>query len=218
MVIANNGGSLTGGPTGLFGVPPGLSIGELFIVAAICILLSSQLERRMLGRSLQAIRTDEALAKSMGFAVLRDRNFIFSLSAALGGLAGAMDATNFSTFGTTAFDFNLVVIGLTMAVVGGVDSWVGAVIGAVFVSWFPAVATALSGTWQAIIYGILIIVVVTYEPGGVFGLLRRGIRLLMSHRRLPHATGTLAGRGVASAAPDQPQTDQLGSRVDRTVL
>jgi branched-chain amino acid transport system permease protein len=217
LVIANNGGSLTGGPTGLFGIPPGLATGELFIIAAVCVVLVSQLERRSLGRSLEAIRTDENLAKSMGFAVVRDRNFIFALSAALGGLSGAMDATNFSTFGTTAFSFNLVVTGLTMAVVGGVGSWVGAVIGAVFVTWFPDIATVLSGTWQSIIYGILIILVVTYEPGGVYGLLRRAVRLLMSKRRRSPAAAAVAGQPLPRAAADQPHTDERANRVDRTV-
>lgn len=187
LIVANNGRSLTGGPNGLYGVPFGLTTGELFIVAGICVVLISQLERRTLGRTFEAIRTDENLARSMGLSVLKDRNFIFSLSAVLGGLAGALNATNFASFGTTSFGFDLVITGLTMAVVGGVDSWIGAVIGAVFLTWFPEVATAVNGTWQAIIYGVLIILVVTYEPGGVYGLLRRGVRALARHRAGPVA-------------------------------
>jgi branched-chain amino acid transport system permease protein len=203
LIVANNGGSYTGGAIGLFGVPFGLSTGEMFIVAAICVLLCSQLERGILGRSLEAIRTDENLAKSVGFAVLRDRNFIFSLSAALGGLAGALSAMNFASFSTNAFTFELVITGLTMAVVGGVGSWVGAVIGAVFVVWFPEVATFVDATWRAIIYGVLIIVAVTYEPGGVFGLLRRGVRAVLA-RRAASAERTSKRPGSVAEEPVAP--------------
>ena len=183
LIVANNGGELTGGPVGLYGIPFTVTVGALFGIAGGCVLLVSQLERRVLGRSLDAIRTDENLARSLGFNVLKNRNFIFCLSATLGGLAGTMSAFTFSSFGTTAFGFELVIVGLTMAVVGGVDSWIGAVIGAVFVVWFPSIATVVNGTWQTIIYGLLIIVVVSYEPGGVYGLVRRGVRWYLASRR-----------------------------------
>jgi len=207
LIVANNGGELTGGANGLFGIPFGLSTTGLFVVAALCVLLVSQLERRVLGRSLEAIRTDENLAKSLGFSVLKDRNFIFALSATLGGLAGALQATNFSFFGTASFGFEMVIMGLTMAVVGGVDSWIGAVIGAVFVVWFPSIGTSISGTWQQILYGALIILVVTYEPGGVYGLLRRGVRALLVRRRR---------RAAAMAAhPATPPPRDAGTGAER---
>ena len=183
LVVANNGGSLTGGPNGLFGVPNNVTTIDLIVIAAIVVLLISQLERRYLGRLFEALRTDENLAKSMGYEVLRNRNFIFCLSAALGGLAGALESFSLSSFGTTSFGFSLVITGLTMAVVGGVDSWFGAAIGAIFVVWFPVVATSINGNWQAIIYGALIIVVVTFEPGGVYGLCRKAIRRLVALKR-----------------------------------
>lgn len=173
LVVANNGGSLTGGPTGLYGVPNHVTTVELFLIALVAIVLISQLERRHLGRLFEAIRADENLAKTVGYEVFKNRNFIFSLSAALGGLAGALEAFNLSSFGTTSFGFSLVITGLTMAVVGGIDSWVGATIGAIFVVWFPAVATSINGTWQAIIYGALIIVTVTLEPAGIYGIVRK---------------------------------------------
>jgi branched-chain amino acid transport system permease protein len=212
LIVANNGGRLTGGPNGLFGIPLGLSTGGLLTIAVVCVLLVSQLERRTLGRSLEAIRTDENLAKSMGFKVLHDRNFVFTLSATLGGLAGVMQATNFSFFGTPSFSFELVITGLTMAVVGGVDSWIGAIIGALFVVWFPTVATSVAGTWQQIIYGVLIIVVVTYEPGGIYGLVRRGVRAGLARRG---SRGRATEAPVGSRPPDPVrQSTGQGEQVD----
>jgi branched-chain amino acid transport system permease protein len=198
LVAANNGGSLTGGAVGIYGVPSETTTGELFIIAAIAVVLLSQLERRSMGRSLEAIRTDENLARSLGIEVSKNRNFIFALSAALGGLAGVMDVFNFTSFSTSSFGYSLIVLGLTMAVVGGVDSWLGALIGTVFVVWFPSVVTFVSGTWTTIIYGILVILVVSYEPGGVFGLCRKAIRAVMRRRRGPAAPRV----GIADDALD----------------
>jgi branched-chain amino acid transport system permease protein len=183
LVAANNGGSLTGGAVGLFGIPAESSTPELFIIAVVAVVALSQLERRGLGRTFAVIRTDERLAHSLGVEVSKHRNFIFALSAALGGAAGVMDIYNFGSFGTSSFGFDLIVTGLTMAVVGGVDSWLGAVVGAIFVVWFPSLATFASGMWTTIIYGVLVILVVSYQPGGIFGLCRGGIHLLMDRRR-----------------------------------
>jgi branched-chain amino acid transport system permease protein len=212
VVAATNGGSVTGGAVGIFGVPTETTTGELFIIAAIAVVVVSQLERRGIGRSLEAIRTDENLARSLGIEVSRNRNFIFALSAALGGLAGVMDVFNFSSFSTSSFGYSLIVLGLTMAVVGGVDSWLGAMIGTVFVVWFPSLVTFVSGTWTTIIYGILVIVVVSYEPGGVFGLCRKASRALMRRRRGP----ALPGVGIADDAldPATPPTGTSGNGSD----
>jgi branched-chain amino acid transport system permease protein len=189
LVVANNGGSLTGGPTGLYGIPNRVTTLELFLIALVTVVVVSQLERRHLGRLFEAIRADENLAKTMGYQVFKNRNFIFSLSAALGGLAGALEAFNLSSFGTTSFGFSLVITGLTMAVVGGIDSWRGAAIGTIFVVWFPAVATSINGNWQAIIYGSLIIVTVTLEPSGIYGVVRRVIRFIQSSwKRSPNTS------------------------------
>ncbi len=198
VVVANNGGTLTGGPVGLFGIPFDVSTIELFIVAAVCVLLVSQLERRSIGRSISVLRVDEQLAHSMGIEVHRQRNFIFALSAALGGLAGVLNTLTFSTIAPGGFGFDLIVAGLTMAVVGGIGSWLGAVIGALIVVWFPQVFTFV-GSYKAIVYGVLVILVVAYEPNGVLGLLGRGWRgLARLYRRY--------GRHAAVVPADAPRT------------
>jgi branched-chain amino acid transport system permease protein len=178
VVFANNGGSLTGGATGLFGVPAEVTTLQLFVVTALCVLFVSQLERRRLGRSIAVLPIDESLAGSVGLDVNRHRNFIFALSAALGGLAGVLFTFFFTFVTSTSFGFDLIVSGLTMAVVGGVGSWVGAVIGAVLVLWFPVVFTKV-GSYSTIVYGILVILIVVFEPRGLFGLAERAGRRLI---------------------------------------
>lgn len=203
VVVGNNGGHLTGGPVGLYGVPLGVNTTDVLVAAVIGIVLVSQLERRSLGRSLEALRTDENLARSLGVEVNRRRNFIFALSAALGGLAGGLYVLAFSTIAPVSFGFDLLVSALTMAVIGGVGSWVGATIGAIFVTWFPDLFHFV-GTWKSLVYGVLIIIVVVYEPFGFLGLLQR-LFTAASHlsRRVRHQPAAVPAE-VEMRAPTSP--------------
>ena len=182
IVVADNGGSVTGGTVGIFGIPLVVSTGELWIIAGICVLVVSQLERRSHGRAIEVLRVDEMLARSIGVQVRKERNMIFALSAALGSLAGAMHTLTFSTISTTGFGFGLIVTGLTMAVVGGIVSWVGAVIGAIIVAWFPQVFSFVGG-YRTIVYGVLVVLVMAYEPNGIVGLVQRAWRRFRGERR-----------------------------------
>jgi branched-chain amino acid transport system permease protein len=170
VVVADNGGSLTGGPVGMFGVTLGVSTPELFVIVAVAALLISQVERRGLGRALRVISIDEQLARTMGIEINRQRAFIFALSSALGALAGALNTVRTSSVAPTGFGYGLIVLGLTMAVFGGVGSWTGAIIGAVVVTWFPEVF-GFVGNYRSVVYGILLILVVVFEPSGVLGLI-----------------------------------------------
>ena len=144
-------------------------------------LLISQLERRGLGRALRVISIDEQLARTMGIEVNRQRAFIFALSSALGALAGALNTVRTSSVAPTGFGYGLIVLGLTMAVFGGVGSWTGAIIGAVVVTWFPEVF-GFVGNYRSVVYGILLVLVVVFEPSGVLGLIGRLTALIHQAR------------------------------------
>jgi branched-chain amino acid transport system permease protein len=181
VVVADNGGSLTGGPVGMFGVTLGVSTPELFVIVAVAALLISQVERRGLGRALRVISIDEQLARTMGIEINRQRAFIFALSSALGALAGALNTVRTSSVAPTGFGYGLIVLGLTMAVFGGVGSWTGAIIGAVVVTWFPEVF-GFVGNYRSVVYGILLILVVVFEPSGVLGLIGKLTALIRQAR------------------------------------
>jgi branched-chain amino acid transport system permease protein len=181
VVVADNAGSLTGGPVGMFGVTLGVSTPELFVIVAVAALLISQVERRGLGRALRVICIDEQLARTMGIEINRQRAFIFALSSALGALAGALNTVRTSSVAPTGFGYGLIVLGLTKAVFGGVGSWTGAIIGAVVVTWFPEVF-GFVGNYRSVVYGILLILVVVFEPSGVLGLIGKLTALIRQAR------------------------------------
>lgn len=213
VVVADNGGKLTGGSVGLFGVSLTVASWVLILLAVLAALLISQLERRSLGRALTVIKVDEQLARSMGVEIVRQRNFIFALSAGLGALSGALNTVTTSSVAPTGFGFDLIVTGLTMAVVGGVTSYLGAVIGAIIVVWFPEVFSFV-GSYKSLVYGVIIVLVVVFEPNGVLGLLSRAGRLV--RRRAPLAASSEpGGRALPASGGDPPPVTVARTEVFR---
>jgi branched-chain amino acid transport system permease protein len=176
-VLATNGGDLTGGPVGLFGVPPALGTGGMAVLVVIAALVVWQLERHSIGRSFEALRLNEDMARSVGLEVGRRRMVVFCTSAVLGACAGVANVSAFTTVNPQSAGFSLVTAGLTMAVLGGIGRWQGALIGAVIVAWLPEVLGNI-GNYQAVVNGAIIIVLVVFAPDGVLGLATRGWRRL----------------------------------------
>jgi branched-chain amino acid transport system permease protein len=196
MVVESNATSLTGGANGLIGVPTSLDLTEAVVISACVIILISQLERRGLGRILVTMRVSEEVASTSGVNIARYRRFIFTLSCALGALSGALYVTSYGAFDPTVAGFGTLNAALTMAVLGGVGSWIGALVGAIIVTWLPVLLLAL-GPFSNAIYGGLLVLVVMFAPQGITGvvgpMLRRGYRASVTYRR--------AGQGQASADP-----------------
>jgi len=170
-VVVTNGGDLTGGALGLLGVPIGVGTGGLLAAAAIAVLVVSQLERRAVGRALVGIKASEELVMSVGVDLKQRKRLVFAISAALGALSGSLYVLTFSTVQPTSAGFTLIITTLTMAVIGGTSSWVGAVIGAVIITWLPSLAATI-GEYQHLVYGVVLVLVVMYAPEGVLGALR----------------------------------------------
>jgi branched-chain amino acid transport system permease protein len=189
-VVATNGGNLTGGALGLFAVPLGVTTGGLLIAALIAVLLVSQLERRAAGRTLVGIRVSEELVLSVGIDVRRRKRIVFAISAALGAVSGSLFVATFSTVSPQTAGFTLIITTLTMAVIGGTSSWVGAVIGTAIITWLPSFVVSI-GKYQQLVYGAVLILVVMFAPEGVLGVLRS----------LWHRAAGLVGRRRGSSAP-----------------
>src|SRR3954452_12605674 len=138
------------------------------------------------GRALEAVRDSEAAAAVMGVNVTRYKAAAFTLSSMYAGLAGVLMALVFGRIVPDTFGFTLSVDFLVMIVIGGLGSIPGAAVGAVFVSMLPQVLDHYSGSLplraepgssglQAsraarLLYGVAIIVVLLWAPGGLVSL------------------------------------------------
>lgn len=168
-VIANNGGTLTGGATGIYGVITDFTMPTMFILTLVALLLVALSERGRTGRRVDAVRDDPELAASMGIKVRRYRLVAFVASGALGGLAGSMNVLVRSTVGPLDIGFGLIVLALTMIIVGGSRSWKGAVIGSIIFTWLPDILTVI-GDWQELVYGIMVAAAAIFLPRGIYGV------------------------------------------------
>ena len=170
----------------------------LLTIAVVWNIRSSALYPAML-----AIRDAEPFAAAVGVRTAMTRVGIFSLSAALAGLAGwAFSFLGFITpgqFNTTAA-INI----LVMVILGGMNTRMGPICGAVFIGLFPVVVS-INPLWQEILFGSVFIAVIVFFPEGFVGLLARlGHRVLATRITRRSATATAAravGAGAVDGAP-----------------
>ena len=121
--------------------------------------------------ALLAIRDAEPFASSVGVRTAWTRVAIFSLSSALAGLAGwTFSFLGFITPGQ--FDSTAAVNILVMVILGGMNTRLGPIFGAVFISLFPVVVN-MNPLWQEILFGSVFVFVIVFFPEGFVGLLSR---------------------------------------------
>jgi branched-chain amino acid transport system permease protein len=202
-VIVVNAGTTTGGPQGLFGALADLSMLDIVIAVVVVLAIIAWTERGKIGRRIEALREDPALAISMGIKVGRMRRMSFVASGLLGGLAGGVNVVVRTTVTPDDIGFPLVVLALTMIIVGGRRSWLGAVIGAVIFTWLPSFLSFV-GTWQNIIYGAIVALAAVWIPGGLVGSATDIFRAVQARRRraaAPAADSTAAPEtGIEASA------------------
>ena len=164
------------------GVRLGSGIGYYYVALAVLagsILLSLNLLRAPLGRAFIALRDSPIAAVTLGVPLARTKATAFALSAAIGGLAGALYAHKISSLTADSFDVLLSLKLLMMVVVGGLGSIKGAVLGAVFLGlldtaiahakdYLPPRIAGQSGL-QLALYGLILVFFVLFEPQGLAG-------------------------------------------------
>ena len=127
------------------------------------------------GRAIIAIRDNETGAAVSGINLPLYKTLTFGVSAALGGLAGVMWAMNSAFVGEQDFGFAFLAIPLLVGlVIGGVATLEGALVGSliwVFVGEFTR-SLGLDILSQAL-FGIILILVTFFAPGGVVGFLKQ---------------------------------------------
>jgi len=185
---------VTGGPDGLSGIPfpsiAGVAIdsagGNYWLVwgtATVVLFVASNLVRSRAGRAMRALHGSEAGAMSCGMDLTGLKVRVFVISAALAGLAGSLYAHIVGFISPSTFSLHVSVLLVAMAVLGGTRSLAGPVLATTLLTMIPfadAVIPGLSRSavetiqeWQEDVYGLTIIAVMLFVPGGIAGALRR---------------------------------------------
>ncbi len=166
------------------------------ILAVAAVAVSRAVLRSRLGHFLLAIREDQDAAASLGIRLSVNKNVALALSAALTGVAGAVFA-GFTRFvdPSAAFGIDVSVGMVLVAILGGIGTVEGPIIGAVLlvpidevlrnprglvtVGLLPSDSSlvAFIGRWltpaHLLVHGLVLVVVILFAPEGVAGLLRR---------------------------------------------
>ncbi|MGE0713901.1 MAG: branched-chain amino acid ABC transporter permease [Alphaproteobacteria bacterium] len=152
------------------------TVREFYFLALACmavaILVAWRLARSRIGRQWQAIHDDELLARAIGLDVTRGKLIAFVASAGLAGAAGVLLAHYLQ--GVSPDDFAIWTSATVVAMVlaGGRASIVGPILGAVLFTALPEVLRS-AASYKLVIYGVVMILVVTFLPGGLVSLARR---------------------------------------------
>ncbi|HKG44649.1 MAG TPA: branched-chain amino acid ABC transporter permease [Gaiellaceae bacterium] len=138
------------------------------------------LVRGQAGRTLRAVRDSEVAAASVGIDLAWTKTLAFALSGVYAGVAGALLAIQNEIVNPLSFTFLLSILILVGAVVGGLGSLPGMVVGAFFVEYLPDLSTRVSNAQGVpdFVYGAAIIASMLLLPNGAGGLLRRLARPL----------------------------------------
>ncbi|MDQ6649057.1 MAG: branched-chain amino acid ABC transporter permease, partial [Actinomycetota bacterium] len=158
------------------------------VVAVTVLTALANLVDSSFGRSLRAVRDDPEAAELGGLSVRLVRTTGFAASAACGALGGALLTTVVGVASPDGFPLSLSLTLLAAVVLGGAGSLSGAVAGAGFVVLLPQLAAALADPLHLSVaaganlppaaYGLALIAVVRYAPGGLSAVCARGLRRL----------------------------------------
>jgi branched-chain amino acid transport system permease protein len=170
---------LTGGPSGLTGIP-NFSLGSFTFTGAIAnyylvwgvvivsfILLANAM-RSDFGRTLRSIRTDQTAALALGVDVPRYKLYAFLIGATFASIAGSLYAFDFQFLSPDMVSTQQSFLIVTMLVIGGEATLAGPVIGVVLLTLLPTAFQFLAN-YKTLASGILLVVALLYLPSGLYG-------------------------------------------------
>lgn len=149
----------------------------LFALSALALaggyLLCAVIVRSKLGRILEAIRDAESRVRFLGYQVHYYKLFVFTFSAMLAGVAGALYVPQVGIINPTEFTPGNSIEAVIWAAVGGRGTLYGAALGAVLVNYAKSYFTgALPEVWLFMLGG-LFVAVTLFLPKGITGLVNQ---------------------------------------------
>ena len=182
-IVIQNLHDFTGGPEGLVleGVILGGSASGLYwlTLAGLAVALGASwwFEKSKFHFALTAIRNNETAAKSSGIDIFRWLLATFVITSVIQGFLGGIYGQSYG-FATpdSVFDANFTLLPLAMALLGGIHSTVGPIFGAVLLGLAAEWLKLQIPYGHLVVYGVIIIIVILFIPGGLYGLIKKANR------------------------------------------
>ena len=177
-VIFNELLEITGGPSGLSGIPSIHFFGYAFkggwryfylvwTVAILLLIFSLNIIHSRIGRALRAVHGSEVAAQAMGVNVSQLKIQVFVLSAIYASVAGTLYAHFVTFISPSTFSLFVSILLLMMVVIGGGGSIWGALLGAGILTILPESLRAFRD-FDILVYGIILMTILLFMPEGIF--------------------------------------------------
>jgi len=160
--------------------------GLVWAILAGLFLLFALIDVSRMGSAFKIVRDDQLVAAAMGLNTTAIKVTAFGLGSAVAALGGGLYA-HFATFLLPSyFGFARSFEALIYVAVGGIDTFIGAIVGAAFLTLVPESARVVQD-YRMIVFGLLLILVVLFRPRGIID--RGTLRWLSLWVRARHAPG-----------------------------
>src|SRR5256714_14462810 len=199
---------VTGGENGLGGITRPTLLGfnlessthYYWLVAAIAfsvLILLWRFHNSSVGSVLVAIRENEQRARFLGYPTNRYKLTAFVLSAGITGLAGIL--LLYQNRMTSADPISVSFSGelLAMVVIGGMRSFLGPALGALFFILFREFLSISTANWL-LFFGLLFVGFIVFSPTGLVGVAER---VFAPFRKREIESAAMAGREISKDAP-----------------
>jgi len=184
--VMKNWTSLTRGPRGIPGIPKpelfgyaftdnGAYLALSFVIMLLVVFIVWRMVASPFGRVLRAIREDEIGAMTLGKNIVKYKLIALSTGAFFAGIAGSLYAHYITFIDPSSFTLLETVLIVSMAVLGGLGSITGSVIGAVILILLPEplrfldLPSYVKAAMRQIIYSIILILLIIFRPEGLLG-------------------------------------------------
>jgi branched-chain amino acid transport system permease protein len=209
---------VTGGSSGLVSIPRTTDVASAGIWAGVAVVVALAFKRSASGYRLQATRENEVAARSIGIGLMRERLIAFTISGMLCGIGGALAVHQSGVLSPDTFYFAAAVTTITMLVVGGARSVLGAVVGTLVVatvnellrnleagtSVFGLISIGATPGLAAIGLGLILLVTMVALPMGLSGGREAGE--LEQIRRMLRPRALSASPAVGTTGQTQPRS------------
>lgn len=158
----------------------------LVIIALLGLVVAKNLLRTKTGRSWMAIRDRDLAAEAVGVNLRQGKILSFLTSSFYVGVAGSLTAYYLGFITPENFTLTVTINYVAMVIIGGMGTLAGVVSGAILVTFLPVVipvftqavhsllpvfdATTSAPYLERVCFGLAIVVVLIYEPEGLFGI------------------------------------------------
>ena len=174
-VIIRNLSDLTGGSSGtimesaIFGGDP-LKIYYLILLLTLAVIgVSEYFKRSRIHFAINSIRNDEITARSSGIDVFKYLLLVFVITSIIQGVIGAVYAQQYAFVEPeSTFSLNFLLLPIAMALVGGIYSTNGPIVGAFILGIISEYLKLVLPYGHLIVYGLIIVFVVLFMPSGIY--------------------------------------------------